>query len=368
MTQDVLEQVIRNYMCTDQPRYVFAWQGGEPALMGVDFYRRVVELQETYAPEGAVVINALQTNATLIDEEMARHLSDHKFLVGISLDGPAYLHDRYRRSAGGAGSFKEVMRGIQRLREKNAAMNVITVVTDIQVRKAKEVYRFLCDQYFDYHQYIPCVEFSEDGNLEPFAIKGEEWGDFLCELYDEWSKWDIQRVSIRLFDSIIARLVDGSCTVCDMDSDCRHYFVVESNGDVYPCDFYVRPELRLGNVLSGSWEQMWRSPIYADFGARKAMWQELCNQCEFLRFCLGDCPRRRTCGSGNTGGVSRLCSGYRQFYRHALPSLQVIAERIRQRSCSHKSESGVPSSWGKTGRNAPCPCGSGLKYKRCCGR
>ncbi len=264
MSPAVLEQIIRTYMSTNQPRYVFAWQGGEPALMGVDFYRRVVELQESYAPREAVVINSLQTNATLIDEEMAEHFSDYRFLVGVSLDGPAYMHDLYRTDAGGRGSFMEVMRGINLLRKNKVEMNVLSVVTDTQVHKARELYRFLRDQQFTYHQYIPCVEFEENGNPRPFTVKGEDWGDFLCELYDEWCRWDVQRVSVRLFDSILSRLVNGRPGICHMGSDCRNYFVVEHNGDVYPCDFYVSPELRLGNVMESSWGKMWRSQIYAD--------------------------------------------------------------------------------------------------------
>lgn len=368
MSPAVLEQIIRTYMSTDQPRYVFAWQGGEPALMGVEFYRRVVELQETYAPGGAVVTNSLQTNATLIDEEMAEHLSNYRFLVGVSLDGPAYMHNRYRRNPGGAGSFQEVIRGVQRLREKNVDMNVLTVVTNTQVHKAKEVYRFLCEQHFNYHQYIPCVEFRENGNPETFSVNGEQWGDFLCEIYDEWSRWDLGRVSIRLFDSIIAQLVTGSSTVCHMSSDCKHYFVVEHNGDVYPCDFYVNPQLRLGNVMESSWEKMWRSHIYAGFGERKASLPAVCNQCKFLELCFGDCPRHRVGIGEGQDRVSWLCAGYRQFFSHALPGLRAIADELMGESLLQETDPAQRASRGKPGRNAPCPCGSGLKYKKCCGR
>jgi len=368
MSPAVLEQIIRSYMATDQPAYIFAWQGGEPALMGMDFYRRVVELQKNHCRRGAVVTNSLQTNGTLIEDELARHLSEHGFLVGVSLDGPEYMHDRYRRSRGGEGSFKEVMRGIQRLRQNRVEMNVLTVVTDVQVHKATELYRFLRDQHVTYHQYIPCVEFRDDGKPQPFTIRGEEWGDFLCEIYDEWSKWDIHRVSIRLFDSIIGRLVDGRLSVCDMGPDCRHYFVVEHNGDVYPCDFYVRPEFRLGNVMASSWERIYHSRVYALFGARKASLPAFCNRCEFLELCFGDCPRHRAGAGEGQDRVSWLCPGYRQFFSHALPGLRAIADELRGESLLHEPEPGQRVSRRKTARNAPCPCGSGLKYKRCCGR
>lgn len=368
MSGEVLEEVIRSYMSTEQPRYAFAWQGGEPALMGVEFYRRVVELQKNHGSWGAVVSNSLQTNATLIDRQLAHHLSKYRFLVGVSLDGPAQMHDRYRCTRGGRGSFKDVMRGISLLRQNRVEMNALTVITDTQVHKARELYRFLRDQHFTYHQYIPCVEFQQDGKPQPFTIKGEEWGDFLCELYDEWSRWDARRVSVRLFDSIMSRLVNNVSTVCHMGSDCRHYFVVEHNGDVYPCDFYVRPQFKLGNVMESSWVQMWSSQLYADFAARKAWRPEPCKECEFWWLCLGDCPRHRRGVVDHSARVSWLCKGYRQFFSHALKGLKEMAHLLRDGDCLEDLQPGHGASLAKTGRNALCPCGSGLKYKRCCGR
>lgn len=374
MSLDVLERVIPTYMATDQPQYAFGWQGGEPTLMGVEFFRKVVELQQRYGKSGSVVSNGLQTNAILIDDEFAEHFAEYNFLVGVSLDGPEEIHDKYRVNAAGCGSHADVLRGIECLKRNKIEFNVLCLVNAANVGQGGAVYRYLRDLGLFYHQYIPCVEFGpDDGQLLPFAVTGEEWGRFLCEVFDEWVRADTRMVSIRLFDSILALMVDGVRNVCCISGDCRQYFVVEHNGDVYPCDFFVDADKKLGNVMEcGIWDGLFESPMYREFGGRKSRWNEQCGMCRYLEYCQGDCLKHRMSKGSSSAGLSVLCDGWRMFFEHALPGLKRLAselqaERRRQEAASLRmSVSG--GNVGRIGRNDLCPCGSGKKYKKCHGR
>lgn len=328
MSDPVLECVISGYMATEQPQYVFCWQGGEPTLMGLEFYRRVVELQQKHGRSGARVANALQTNATVISSEFAAHLAAYNFLVGVSLDGPAEIHDRFRVETAGRGSHEATLRGMGCLRQQGVEFNVLTVVSSANVRRGRQVYGYLRDMGILYHQYIPCVEFDEHGQPLPFTISAGEWGDFLCEVYDEWVRGDTRRVSVRLFDSILALMVDGTRNLCQMADECCQYFVIEHNGDIYPCDFFVKPGLKLANAEKCSWERLQASSTYKDFGRRKSEWGQTCRRCNYFRYCSGDCPRNRLSQGKATPRLSWLCRGWRQFYGHALPGLQDLARWI----------------------------------------
>jgi len=371
MSEGVLERMIASYMATDQPTYAFGWQGGEPTLMGVEFFKRATELQQKCGRPGSTVSNGLQTNTTLIDDEFARHLGQYRFLVGVSLDGPEYIHDHYRRHAGGRGSHSEVLRGIECLKRHNVAFNTLVLVNDFNVDKAVEIYHYLGDQGFLHHQYIPCVEFDAKGDKLPFAITGEQWGDFLCAVFDEWIKADTRRVSIRFFDSILSYMVDRVRNVCHMGRNCRQYFVVEHNGDVYPCDFFVEERLRLGNVATHGWAELQESPVYIEFGKRKAQWNEACERCEYLSYCSGDCLKNRFYGGPDPSRLSRLCRGWRKFFRHALPEFERLAEEVQEvrHAMEMQGKKSQPRAAPvRVGRNDPCPCGSGRKFKKCCGK
>jgi uncharacterized protein len=329
MSDEVLEALVSSYMATRQASYAFGWQGGEPTLMGVDFFRNVTALQQKYGRRGAVVANGLQTNATLIDDEFAEHLAKYRFLVGASLDGPAEIHNRFRRSGAGRGSHARVLEGIARLEKHNVEYNILILVSAANVEHPREVYGYLKERGFMFHQYIPCVEFAGEGALAPFAISGEDWGRFMCGIFDEWIGDDVRRVSVRLFDSILTYLVTGERNVCTMSGDCRKYFVVEYNGDVYPCDFFVEGGLRLGNVLEDSWEQMQKSEAYRAFGARKGGMDAACTECEFVEICMGDCVKNRLCGGSDPSRLSHLCEGWKMFYAHAMPRLREVADGIK---------------------------------------
>ncbi len=325
MPDSVLERTIAGYMATNQPIYAFGWQGGEPTLMGLEFFRNVVELQQQYGRSGAIVTNGLQTNTTLLNDEFAAHLARYRFLVGVSLDGPPGINDRNRYTVSGRSVHAKTLEGVAALRRNRVNFNVLTVVSSANVKKGRTVYRYLKKLGFDYHQYIPCVEFDGDDRPLPFTITGEEWGEFLCEIFDEWKQQDVGRVSIRLHDDILNRLVTGSASTCTMRNHCSDYFVVEHNGDVYPCDFFVRPDLRLGNVMENTWEELQCSPDYQRFGQMKSEWNPKCEACDFQALCAGDCLKHRFRQADDPRTLSWLCAGWKRFYRHALPHFQELA-------------------------------------------
>lgn len=366
MSDEVLDRMVASYMATEQTVYSFGWQGGEPTLMGADFFRKVTAAQKRLGRPGASVSNGLQTNATLITDELAGHLAEFKFLVGVSIDGPADIHDRYRIHAGGTGTHAAVLKGIDTLRRHQVEFNTLTLVTQANARRGREVYEWLTGQGFLFHQYIPCVEFDRNGRPAEFALDGESWGQFLCDLFDAWYAGDTRRVSIRMFDSLLHKIVDDRQVVCYMGSDCRQYFVVEHNGDIYPCDFFVRPDLRLGNVFDTTWEEALGSDLYRRFGCSKAKWNERCRSCRWLNLCAGDCLKHRFGAPADPGTLSLLCKGWEMFFAHAAAHLDELAASIRaeRREAALAQRAEYPPA----GRNDLCPCGSGRKFKKCCGR
>jgi uncharacterized protein len=371
MSETLLENMIRGYMSTPQPVYAFGWQGGEPTLMGLDFFRKVVHLQKKYGGDGARVANGLQTNATLIDDAFAQHLACYHYLVGCSLDGPAPIHNHYRKTKGGHPTHAETMRGIEILQRHGVDLNILILVSRANVNRAEEVYNYLVDHGFYFHQYIPCVEFDEKGGLMPFAVTARQWGDFMCAVFDKWYSQDRNRVSVRHFDSLMQKMVDGSVNVCALADNCCHYLVVEHNGDIYPCDFFVQEDLKLGNLMDTSWETVLAMPEYEKFGALKSNRNTSCRNCDCLDLCMGDCLKHRDY-AGRTGrNLSVLCAGWKQIINHTRQKLHMMAEDIRLRQAKHRQTTqylAVADHWKikKVGRNQPCPCGSGKKSKKCC--
>ncbi len=357
MSSAVLERMVANYMATDQPNYTFGWQGGEPTLMGAGFFRNAVRLQEQYARPGAQISNGLQTNGTRISDELAELFAEYNFLIGISIDGPSELHDEFRPYESGRGSHAKVLDGLETLRRHSVDFNVLTVVNAANVHHPKALYRYLKNELgIVWHQYIPCVEFAPDGSLLPWSVDADSWGRFLCELYDEWAG-DPQPASIRRFDAFMQKAAGGPPAMCSLATNCRQYFVVEHNGDVYPCDFFVEPELKLGNVTTHRFGEMWIDPTFRRFGRRKGEIPEQCRQCEFKAYCYGDCPKHRPAGgtverptaAGSAGTadhptaagatvetageppVSVLCGAWKRFFAHALPDLERRAAGLASR-------------------------------------
>jgi len=332
MSDEILEKTIASYLGSRQRvSYSFSWQGGEPALMGPAFFKKVVKLQMRYAPPRAVICNGFQTNGTLITDELAAFLAQYQFLFGVSLDGPAQLHDHYRKTAAGANTHASVLRGIERLRKHGVDFNVLALVNDKTVKQPREIYGYFKNQGFFHQQYVPCVELDPSGRALPCSVSGAAWGEFLCAIFDRWIAEDVGRISIRLFDSILEYLLSGKRNACTMGTDCRQYFVVEYDGSVYPCDFFVRDEWCLGNVASGSWRDFLQSPLYRQFGIEKARWADDCRGCPHLSLCQGDCPKFRPVVAG-ARGKSLLCQGWQAFYAHAVPRLAQLADTLKKRA------------------------------------
>lgn len=324
ISQHVLEQLVSDFMSTSQANYAFAWQGGEPTLAGLDFYREAVRLMQKYGASGKNVSNGFQTNGSLLDDEWAEFFAQYRFLLGVSVDGPAQIHDTNRVNRSGSGTHAAVIRGIEALRRHQVEFNVLTLVNSTNVEEPLSVYRYLRDDlHVNFHQYIECVEFDQKGKLQPFAITAEKWGEFLCTIFDEWYQFDTRRVSVRLFDSILHRIVTGQPNTCAMSKECGQYLVVEHDGGVYPCDFFVRPELKLGIVGKQPLLSMLNSPKAREFAKRKSKVPAMCRNCRFYRFCAGDCPKNRF------ENHSLLCAGWKIFYEHALDRLLELAEGIK---------------------------------------
>jgi uncharacterized protein len=332
MPDEVLARVVRSYLETEQPVYSFVWQGGEPLLMGGAFFERVTDLQMAYARRGANVSNAVQTNGTLVTDRLARQFRSCRFLTGVSLDGPEALHDAARVDLAGRGSHSSVLEGIACLKRNGADFNLLALVSKHTVEHPVEIYDYLVDGVgASFVQFIECVELDGQGRAAPYCVAPDEWGRFLCAVFDRWYARDTRKVSVRLFDTILAKLVTGRDICCTAGLDCRQYFVVEYTGDVYPCDFHVMPELRLGNVLSTTWDEMARSDTFQAFGERKRLTHAACPTCEYFSLCAGDCPKNRVGHSaGSASKLSYLCAGWKTFYAHTLPRFEELATRIRK--------------------------------------
>jgi uncharacterized protein len=207
------------------------------------------------------------------------------------------------------------------------------------------------------------VEFDESGQLTDYAITGKQWGNFLCAIFDEWVNHDTNRISVRLFDAIITTMLNKTPTMCTFGRNCQHYLVVENNGDVYPCDFYVEEEMKLGNILVDDWSTLLSTQRYTDFGQRKQLFSQTCRSCPFVELCAGDCQKNRLTRSVEPNSPSVLCDGWKQFYDHSMPTFRKLVKKLENKQRSNNRDI---SSSGSIGRNDPCPCGSGRKYKKCC--
>lgn len=369
MSDEILEKMVSSFIALDIRNHIFSWQGGEPTMMGVDFFKKALDLMQKYG-NGKNVTNTLQTNGILLNDAWAKVLHDYNFLIGLSLDGPAIIHNENRFDAAGKGTHHKVIDAMKLLERNKVEFNILTLVNQANVKRPAEVYRYLKNLGVKYHQYIECVEFTPSGELAPFAISGVEWGKFICQIFDEWYKHDRYTVSVRLFDTILTKLVDRQAIACNVARDCRQYLVVEYNGDVYPCDFFVEPRFKLGNIMEYSWKEMLDSPLYEKFGMRKCAADEHCSECQWLGLCAGCCPKNRPDHKQDAKAVSELCAGWKMFYSHTIKRFKSMASEIKQkRAVEHQAQIHQQLmrmlQQGKIGMEAPCPCGSGKLLKDC---
>ncbi|HHK9523785.1 TPA: anaerobic sulfatase maturase [Enterobacter hormaechei] len=304
------------------PEVQFAWQGGEPTLCGLDFFRRVVALQTRHA-RGKRIANAFQTNGIVLNDAWCTFLSEHDWLVGISLDGPAELHDAYRVSRSGGPTHHKVIAAIDKLRAHQVSFNLLTVINRQNSGQPERLYRYLRDLGTPYVQFIPLVE---HGN--PESVSDVQWSHFLKTVFDIWVREDIGRVFVQLFDSTLGVWRGYPSQMCALAGRCGHAFALEANGDLYQCDHYVFPQYRLGNIHQTPLATLNDSDAARAFGEDKQRTLAAeCQRCQVIGLCNGDCPRHRL------NGKSVLCAGYRDFFFHSAPYMRAMRDLIRhQRS------------------------------------
>lgn len=328
MSAATLDGLIRRFLRRRQTQSVFCWQGGEPTLAGLDFYRAAVQGMERHGRGGQSVSNALQTNGLLLDAEWCRFLAQYRFLVGVSLDGPAELHDAYRTSPGRQGSYADVRRAMQLLRAHGAEFNVLAVVNDRTARHAKRIYAHFRELGLTHMQFIPCVESAPGGAPEPFSVRPEAYGEFLCELFDQWLPEARQGVSERLFDALLCRAVTGASGLCTFDAGCGTYLVIEHNGDAYPCDFFVDEGWRLGNALASGFEELMERGRMRAFRAHRQRLPAACAECPWRDLCRGGCLKDRA-RLGRYDAPTYLCAAWKRFLPHAMPAITALAAELQ---------------------------------------
>jgi uncharacterized protein len=360
MTEAVLEEFIKQYIAgQDADRVVFTWHGGEPTLLGLDFFRRVVALQERYAA-GKQIQNDLQTNGVLLDESWCAFLREHRVLVGLSIDGPEELHDRFRVTKGGRPTFQQVRAAAQRLQDHGVRFNALTVVNRINVKYPADVYYFLTQELgVGLVQWLPCVEPKDfcttapgywdpgampvlgssaarpghpDSVVTEWSVDPDDWGEFLCRTFDLWYQNDLGRVVVNWFESWVGQWMGQPATMCVLDEVCGRALALEKDGSLYSCDHFVYPEYRLGNIHSGpqSIRDLVYSPEQRKFGcAKRDALPEYCKACRYQFACNGECPKNRFIKTPDgQPGLNYLCSGFKRFLEYADPYIRRIVKQI----------------------------------------
>lgn len=348
MSPDVLESYVEQYIAA-QPADAahFAWQGGEPTILGVDFFEKVVELERKHA-RGRQITNAIQTNGVLLDDRWGEFLARNGFLVGISVDGPPEIHDHYRVDKGGKPTFDRVMNGIRVLKRHGVPFNTLTVVTSRSTRQPLEVYRFLKEIGSGYMQFIPIVErtaerpasdglvliqpsFRGRAEVTPWSVEPLAFGNFLCRIFDEWVRHDVGRQFVQLFDVALEIWVGMGASLCVFGETCGRALAMEHTGDVYSCDHFVYPENRLGNIMDAPLADMVESAQQRTFGlAKRDLLPRYCRECDVRFACNGECPKHRfaTTPDGEAG-LNYLCAGYKAFFHHVDPYMRFMAGELR---------------------------------------
>jgi len=385
-----LRQLIESH--TRAPEVTNAWQGGEPTLMRLDFFRRSVELAERYLRPGQRAAYTLQTNGSKLDAEWAEFFKEHDFLVGISIDGPREMHDAYRVTKGGRGSFDQVMRGLGYLREGGVEWNALTTIHAANGDHGGEVYRFLRDECgARFVQFIPIIErvaeASEDGTVpwtswrdRPLyvqegervtgrSVTAEQYGRFLIDVFEEWVRRDVGEVYVQMFDVTLANWVGAPPGLCIHSETCGLALALEHTGDLYCCDHFVEPSFKLGNIRETHMLELVSSPRQRQFGMdKREKLPRYCRDCDVRFACHGGCPKDRFIETPDgEPGLNYLCAGYKDFFHHVDPPMRYMAEQLRRGGAPAEIMGVCATEDARRGRNEPCSCGSGRKWKHCHG-
>ena len=375
MTDEVLENYVRQYIESQQVNEItFAWQGGEPTLMGVDFFRRAVKYQQKYQRVGTRIQNTFQTNATLLNDEWGKFFKQNNFLIGISIDGPPELHDKYRYDKRGRPSSDDVLRGLKFLQKHQVDYNVLCVVNSHNADYPLEVYRYFKELSAQFMQFIPAVEHVGEKGVTDRSVRAAQYGKFLCAIFDEWVVNDIGKIFVQIFDVALEAWLGYQPSLCIFNETCGNAMAIEHNGDLYSCDHYVDPEYFLGNVMDTPMEALVESTFQQKFGTDKRdTLPQYCLDCEVRFVCNGGCPKNRFIKTpSGEDGLNYLCAGYKQFFNHIDRPMKMMAAALQAGRPADsimpllrpKPVAGIGTR--KVGRNSPCPCGSGKKYKQCC--
>lgn len=358
----VLEKFIKEYFEIKKGVVPFAWQGGEPLLAGIDFFEKVIELQKKHAPKNTIVSNSIQTNGTLITKKWAQFFKKYHFLVGLSIDGPQLINDKRRILSDGRGSYDAVIRGMRHLQEEGVEFNVLTVIHEDNISSAKELMNFYSEHNVKHVQFIPCMDFrAQDIKATPkYHVSSKEYGEFLCDIFDVWYNNGSPEISIRFFDNMLASYLHQEQEMCIHQKTCPTTLILEQNGDAYPCDFFIHPDYKLGNVNTDTLEAVLQKYNQSQFSSKKSDIPEKCKKCEFLNVCNGGCPRNRT--DYNMEETEYFCESYKMIYKYADDRMELLARDIKKRDLLTYVSYGhqLPA------RNEMCLCGSGKKFKNCC--
>jgi uncharacterized protein len=349
MSDELLERFIREYIESHEvPVVTFTWQGGEPTLMGIDFYKKAIRLQKKYA-RGRTIENAFQTNGTRLSSDWCKFFKDNNLLVGISIDGKEHNHDHYRRTFSGASTFRKVMDGLNLLHKHEVEFNTLSTVNDYSVRFASETYKFLKDAGSGFIQFLPVVERSSsnlqsDGlrllapihgtaSVTEWSVAPEDYGRFLITIFDEWVRNDVAKYYVQIFDATLANHVGENPGLCVFNETCGDALAMEHNGDIYSCDHFVYPEYLLGNMNKTPLLSMVKSQQQVNFGIDKRnSLPRYCLNCDFRYACHGECPKHRFINTPDgKPGLNYLCEGYKMFFRHAEPFMKFMAGELKNK-------------------------------------
>ncbi len=377
MTDEVMDAFVRQTIEAQRVPFVtLAWQGGEPTLMGLDFFRRALEVEREALPPGWQVERTIQTNGTLLDEEWAAFLAENNVLVGLSLDGPRELHDAYRHDGAGRPVFDKVEAAARLLQKHGAEFNVLCTVNAANENHPLEVYRYFRDELgARYLQFIPIVEVAIPpgdgvaGTVTDRSVSNVGYGEFLSAIFDEWVRNDVGEMFVQFFDGVLAAYLRGYSSLCILRPTCGEGVALEFNGDVYSCDHFVDPPYLLGNIMETPIGDLVRSEKQRAFGdAKRDTLPRYCRECEFVFACNGECPKNRILLTPDgEPGLNWLCEGLKRFFAHTDRRMKMLAALLDDGRDASDIMALLAEEAAHTGRNDPCPCGSGRKYKACCG-
>lgn len=391
MTDELLENYTKQVIEAHQiPVVTFTWQGGEPTLMGLDFFRKAVKYQKKYAGDKKIE-NAFQTNGTRLNDEWCEFLKDNDMLVGISIDGEEHNHDKYRKTNSGGPTFRRAMKGIELLHRHKVEFNTLSCVTAYNVHYAIETYRFLKNIGSGFIQFLPVVETETEPeknsgmrlaspasrtktSATDWSVPARDFGQFLIKIFDEWVRNDVARYYVQIFDATLANFVGEMPGICVFAETCGDALVMEHNGDVFSCDHYVFPEYYLGNINETPIIDLVRSQRQFDFGIDKRnKLPGYCLRCDVRYACHGECPKHRfILTPDGKPGLNYLCEGYKDFFHHVEPYMEYMAKELKSKRAPANVMQWIRNKENQVikpalpERNDPCPCGSGKKFKNCC--